>query len=335
MLSGESGTLILREKDVRQVLTMEETIEALEKAFRDHAQHRTQMLPRTYLFLDEHHGRIGFMPSYIETLDAAGIKIVSAYHDNPEKYGMPSIMATVVLNDVKTGMPIAIMDGTYSTMMRTGAVGAIAAKYLSRKDSRIVGIVGAGVQGRGQLLGLVEVRDVEKVLVYDIVPSQSERYAEEMGEKLGVDIEPAHSIEEVVRKVDILATATPSPTPIIVVDWLRPGLHLTTVGVSTAGKQEVATEVFKRGKLVVDEVDQTSKIGGINVPFSKGLLRGEDIYAEIGEIILGKKPGRTSDEEVTVFVSSGLAIQDVATAKLVYEKALQRGIGRSVRFLSK
>lgn len=334
MVSRKSGTLILTERDVRRVLTMGETIEALEKAFQDHAQGRTQMLPRTYLFLDEHHGRIGFMPSYIKTLGAAGIKIVSAYHDNPEKFVMPSIMATVVLNDVETGMPVAIMDGTYLTMMRTGAIGAIAAKYLSRKDSRIVGIVGAGVQGRGQLLGLMEVRDLVKVLVYDITPEQCRRYADEMSERLGVDVKPALSIEEVMRGVDILASATPSLTPIILADWVHPGLHVNTVGVSTAGKQEVATEVFKRGKLVVDEVDQTSRIGGINVPFSRGLLRREDIYAEIGEILLGKKPGRTSDEEVTVFVSSGLAIQDVATAKLVYEKATQQGLGHSVNLLA-
>jgi len=155
----------------------------------------------------------------------------------------------------------------------------------------------------------------------------------EMGRELGVDIASVDSAQRAVMGVDVVAVATPSSTPVVMNEWVGSGLHVTSVGVSTAGKQEIATEVFKRGKLVLDELSQTSKIGGINVPFSRGLLRSEDVYAEIGEIILGKKPGRTSDEEVTVFVSSGLAIQDVATAKLVYDKALQQGMGTKVNLV--
>lgn len=327
------GTVVLTGKDVEQVLTMREAIDVVESAFADHAQGKTQMLPRSYLFLDEYAGRIGFMPAHIKSLDAAGIKIVCAYHDNPKLYGLPSVTATVILNDTKTGLPLAIMDGTYLTMIRTGAIGAIAAKYLARRDAKQVGVVGAGVQGRGQLRGLVEVRAIEKVLVYDPIPEQGRWFAEEMGRELSVDIVPTDSAEKAVRNVDVVAVATPSSTPVLRDEWVGSGLHITTVGVSTAGKQEVATEVFKRGKLVVDELSQTSKIGGINVPFSKGLLRGEDVYAEIGEIILGKKPGRTSDDEVTVFISSGLAIQDIATAKLVYDKARQLGLGRAADIL--
>lgn len=333
MSGRRAGTVVLTGRDVERLLTMREAIGVVERAFADHAQGKTQMLPRSYLFLDEYAGRIGFMPAHIKSLDAAGIKIVCAYHDNPKLHGLPSVTATVVLNDTKTGLPLAIMDGTYLTMIRTGAVGGIAAKYLARRNAKIVGIVGAGVQGRGQLRGVAEVRDVERVLVYDPVPEQSRKFASEMGRELSVDVLPVDSAQRAVMGVDLVAVATPSSTPVVMSEWVGPGLHITSVGVSTAGKQEIATEVFKRGKLVLDELSQTSKIGGINVPFSRGLLRSEDVYAEIGEIILGKKPGRTSDEEVTVFVSSGLAIQDVATAKLVYDKALQQGMGTKVNLV--
>lgn len=332
MSQNKLETRILNMEDVKSILTMKEAIQVVENAFKGHIQRKTQMLPRTYLFLQKHSGRIGFMPSYIESVNAAGIKIVSAFHENPEKYNLPVILATIILNDTKTGQTRAIMDGTYITMVRTGAIGAIAAKYLSRKDSNVAGIIGAGVQGRGQLLALSEVRKIDKALVFSRTSSSRRNYAEEMSQQLGIDITPVDSAEKVVKNADILVTATTSPTPVIAGEWVEPGLHITTVGVSTAGKQEIPTEVFKKSKLVVDEVDQTSKIGGISVPFSGGAIRKEDIHAEIGEIILGKKPGRISNEEITVFVSSGLAIQDIATAELVYQKAMTQDIGEVIRF---
>ena len=329
----KSETLILSQKDIKQLLSMKEAIETVENAFKDFAMGKTQMIPRKYLIFEKYAGKTGFMPAYIDTLDASGIKIVSAHDENPTKYGLPRVTATTILTDPKTGLPLSVMDATYTTMMRTGAIAAIAAKYLSRQNSRVAGIIGTGVQGRGQLMGLIEVRDIEKAWVYDAIPEQSKRFVEDMRKQYGIDLEQADNIQKVVENADILVTSTTSKTPVIIDQWVKPGLHITTMGVSAAGSQEIPTETFKRSKLVIDDFNQTSQMGGINVPFSKGFLKKEDIYAEIGEILLGKKPGRTSGEEITVFVTSGLPIQDIAVARLVYEKAKGKGIGKIVQLM--
>jgi alanine dehydrogenase len=312
---------------------MKDTIEAVEKAFGDHSRGNTQMLQRTYLHIEKHHGRIGFMPAYIENLNGAGIKIVSAFHENPQTHNLPSIMATIVLNDTETGRPLAIMDGTYVTMVRTGAAGALAAKYLSRDDSKVAGIIGAGVQGRAQLMGLVEVRGIEKVKVYNRTSSKAKEYARDMSESLGVDIFPVDKVENAVKNVDVLATCTPVSTPIVEDTWVEPGLHINSVGPSTPGKQEISNATYLRSKLVVDDYSQTSKIGGISIPTSEGKLKKEDVYAELGEIVLGNKAGRLTDDEITVFVSSGLSIQDVATARLIYEKAKKENVGKRINLV--
>lgn len=312
---------------------MKEVIQTVENAFKDFATGKTQMIPRKYLMFEKYAGKTGFMPAFIDTLDAAGVKIVSAHDENPKKYGLPRVTATMVLTDPKTGLPLAVMDATYTTMMRTGAIGAIAAKHLARGNTKVAGIIGSGVQGRGQLMGLMEVKDLKRVLVYDKIPEQSKRFAEDMSKQFGVDIMPKDTVKEVVENVDLLVTATNSKTPIIDDKWVTPGLHITTIGVSAPGSQEIPTETFKRSKLVLDDFAQTSVMGGINVPISAGLLKKDDVFGEIGEILVGKKPGRTSDKEITTFVASGLAIQDIAVAGLTYQKAKQKGIGQTVRLM--
>jgi len=329
----KSETLILSQNDIKQLLSMKETIETVENAFRDFAMGKTQMIPRKYLMFDKYAGKTGFMPAYIDTLDASGVKIVSAHDENPTKHGLPRVTATMVLTDPKTGLPLAVMDATYTTMMRTGAIGAIAAKHLSRKNAKVVGIVGTGVQGRGQLMGLMEVREIEKAIVYDAVPEQSKRFAEDMKARFRIDVVQTDDIQKAAENVDVLVTSTNSKTPVIKDEWVKQGLHLTAMGVSAPGSQEIPAETFKRSKLVIDDFAQTSTMGGINVPISKGLLTKEDVFAEIGEILIGKKPGRTSDQEITVFVTSGLAIQDIAVARLAYEKAKEKGIGQVVHLM--
>jgi alanine dehydrogenase len=329
-MSQEREILFLSERDVRSLITMKEAIEVVEQAFKDYALGKAQQLMRRYLTIEKYKGKIGFMPAYIDTLNVAGIKIVGAYEENPKKYGLPRVIATTVLLDPETGLPTAIMDGTYLTMVRTGALGAVAAKYLARKDSEIAGIIGAGVQGMGQLLGLIEVLNIKRVLVYDIVPENADKFVREV-KKMGLDAIRVESAEAVVKNVDVLATATTSEKPVVMKDWAKPGLHINSVGVSTAGKQEIDTELFKISKLVVDDFDQTSKIGGINVPISQGILTKNDVYCEIGDLILGRKPGRISKDEITIFVTSGLAIQDVSVSQLVYWKAKKMNMGVKVK----
>lgn len=328
-----SETLILSQKDIRQLLPMKEAIQTIENAFKDFAVGKTQMIPRKYLIFKKHSGKTGFMPAYIDSLDASGVKIVSAHDENPKKYGLPRVTATMVLTDPKTGLPLAIMDATYTTMIRTGALGAIGAKHLARRDANIAGIIGTGVQGRGQLMGLIEVIDLEKVLVHDVIAEQNEKFAADMSRQYGIEILTENRVRDIVENVDILVTATNSKTPVIDDKWVKPGLHVTSIGVSVAGNQEIPTETLKRAKLVVDDFDQTSVLGGINMPVTAGLLKKADVFAEIGEILVGKKVGRASDEEITVLVASGLSIQDIAVARLVYEKAKKSGIGQTIQLL--
>ncbi len=314
-------TLILTKKDVENLLTMRETIEAVERAFRLHGEGKTQMPPKIYLNFEE--GDLRAMPAYLD--GKAGVKWVNSHPKNPEK-GLPTVMAVLIYNDPSTGFPLAIMDATHITNMRTGAAGAVAVKFLAPKDARVFGFVGAGVQARFQLLAIKEVADVERVKVYDVKESAAKTFAE-FSRSLGVEAEVT-SIRDVC-KCDVLVTTTPSREPIVKAEWLE-AKHVNAIGADAPGKQELEDEVIVRAKVIVDDVEQATHSGEINVPISKGLIRPEDIYATLGEVVAGVKKGREGDE-LTIFDSTGLAIQDVATASVVYEKAVKEGVGIRLR----
>jgi alanine dehydrogenase len=254
----------------------------------------------------------------MEGLDIAGTKIVSVHPDNSQK-GLPTVMATIFLNDPKTGALIAIMDGTYITNLRTGAAGGIAAKYLARKNSKVIGLVGTGAQAETQLLALQCGFKIESVKVFDQNQAKAKSFAEKMSKQLGIDVIVASSVQD-VAEADIVCTTTPSREPIVMKEWIKPGTHINAMGADAAGKEELDPGILKMAKIVVDSWAQASHSGDINIPFAKGLIKQSDIYAELGEIVVGKKPGRVNEEEITVFDSTGLAIQDISTAKYVYDK---------------
>jgi alanine dehydrogenase len=267
-------------------------------------------------------------------MDIAAVKVVNVHPENKEKYGLPTVMATIILMDPKSGFPLAIMGGTTITNMRTGAAGGIAAKYLARRDSRVVGFIGAGAQARTQLMGLLEVfGSFEEVRVWSRSVESRVKFRDEMMVKYGdkCRIISVDRAEDAVRGADIVVTTTPSRAPIVMGDWVRPGMHFNCIGADVPGKEELDPSILKRAKIVVDDWEQASHSGEINVPLSKGLLSKSDVWAEIGEVVAGKKAGRVSDGEITVFVSTGLAIQDAVTADLTYRRALEKGIGRKVK----
>ncbi len=324
-------TLYLTQEEVESLLDMKRAIEAVESAFREMALGNIEMPPRVYLHFEKYNGVLIAMPAYIRPLDAAGLKVVTVHPDNPKKHGLPAVIARIILNDPAKGEPLAIMDGTYITAMRTGAAGAVAAKYLSRENSRTTAIIGCGVQGRSQLLGLCEVRPIEEAKVYDVVPSARRRYVEEMSGKTGIDIKEAESVGEAVKDADIIVTCTPSQSPFLSGDMLSPGVHVSAIGADTAAKRELETSVLTRAdKIVVDFKPQAFIVGDFAIPLKEGAIREEDVYAEMGEIVAGLKPGRESDEEITLFKATGLAIQDVGTAYKVYRLARERGVGREI-----
>jgi alanine dehydrogenase len=288
---------------------------------------RTQMPPKTYVFFEKYGGDFRAMPAYLESIDVAGVKIVNVHPENPAKYGLPTVMATIILLDPKNGAPFAIIDGKWITDMRTGAAGGIAAKYLAKKDSRIVSMIGTGAQARTQLLALLDVVPIEDVRAYSPHLDSMQKYAKDVKELLGIDIRLSRSVEEAVKGSDIIVTTTPVREPIVHNDIIEKGMHINAIGADAPGKEELDPLILKRAKIVVDDFKQAFHSGEINVPLSKGIISKDDIYAELGEIILRTKPGRISDEEITVFDSTGLAIQDIATAWRVYEEAKRKGLG--------
>jgi alanine dehydrogenase len=239
-------------------------------------------------------------------------------------------MALIVLISPKTGEPIAIMDGTFLTDIRTGAAGGIAAKYLARKDSKVIGMVGAGIQARSQLEALNQVFKPELVKVTSRTKESCEKFIRDAADIVSCEVLYVEKIEEVCD-CDILVTTTPTRKPIIRAQWIKAGTHINAIGADAVGKEELDPELIIRSKIVVDDIVQALHSGEVNVPLSKNYISENDIHAQLGEVIVGLKPGRTSEDEITIFDSTGLAIQDVASAHLVYQRALSKGLGRYVK----
>jgi len=321
---------LLSRAEIEGLISMREAIEAVEGAFRAKGLGKAQMPPKSYVYFDRYNGDFRVMPAYLEDQDAAGVKIVNVHPKNPKAHGLPTVMATIVLLNPKTGTPLAIMDGTWATNIRTGAGGAVAAKYPARRDSRIVAMVGAGVQARTQLIALKEVLGIEEVRVNDVSLEKAKQYAEEMSEQLGVDVKAVGDTERAVEGTDIVVTTTPARKPIIMNDWVSDGMHINAIGADAPGKQELDPQILTRAKIVVDDVGQAIHGGEINVPFSKGVITRGDIYTDLGEVVTGKKSGRTSGKEITIFDSTGLAVQDIATEWVIYKKAREAGKGIEV-----
>jgi alanine dehydrogenase len=242
---------------------------------------------------------------------------------HPGNKDLPAVMATITLFDPETGFPLAIMDGTYITKMRTGAAGGVAVKYLSRTDSKNAGFVGTGVQARTQLEALLITRPkISRIIAYDSNTASMKSFAEDVKVRYDLDAECADSVEDAVRNADIVITTTPVRSPIVNNEYIRPGTHINAIGADAPGKQELDPKILKRAKIVIDNWEQASHAGEINVSLSKGYISQKDIYADIGEIAAGSKSGRTSLDEITVFDSTGLAIQDISVAGEIYRKII-------------
>jgi alanine dehydrogenase len=322
--------LLISKKDVEGILSMKEVMDAVESAFRYKALGRVQMPPKIYVTFPK--GDFRTMPCYIPDLGFGGVKVVNVHPENTRKYNLPTVMATIILIEPETGRPLAIMDGTWITDMRTGAAGGVAAKYLARRDSKVIGLVGAGAQARAQLLALTEVFGIGEVRVYSRSLESCERFKKDVAH-LGLNISIKGKVEEAVRGCDILVTTTPVTQPIVEDEWVDEGMHINAIGADAPLKEELDPRILKRAKIVVDDIEQACHSGEINVPISKGIISRADIYAELGEIIAGKKVGRVTDSEITIFDSTGLAIQDIATAAVVYKRAREQGLGSEVELL--
>jgi ornithine cyclodeaminase/alanine dehydrogenase len=322
-------TLILNRSEVASVLKMKDCMDVVEAAFAELSD-GTAVLPlRTAITPPD--GLALYMPAYLKKMGALACKVVTVYKNNPSKHNLPTTIGKVLLQDPETGDVMCIMDGGYLTAVRTGAASGVATKYLARKeDGQTAGIFGAGVQAKMQLWAVAEARNLKKAFVYDLSDEAVEKFIKEMSEKLNIEVFKANSPNDILQ-ADIICAATSSSTPIFDGRLVKAGAHINGIGSHTPNARELDTEIIKRSKFVGDSREACFKeAGDIIIPVSEGAISESHFYAELGELITGKKSGRINNEEITIFKSNGLAIQDVATAKLVYEKALAAGIGLNV-----
>ena len=327
----QGKTLILSSNEVKKLVNIKKSIKAIEAAFKEYGKNKVLMPVKIYLHLDKYSGDFRAMPAYIEKLGKCVLKWVNV-HPNNKIFKLPAVMATSILSDPANGLPLCIMDATHATSLRTGAAGAVAAKYLARKDSRVVGLVGCGVQAKTQLEALRELFAIREVKVW----AHQSLYIKEFIKTVKaprIKLMATSSIEECVRDSDIVVTTTPSRKPLIKLNWLKQGTHINAIGADAKGKQELSPAILKKAKLVVDSFEQASHSGEINSSLRRGLISKKDIFADIGEVVIGKKKGRTTKEELTVFDSTGLAIQDVAICDLIYKTALKKRTGQWIKLV--
>ena len=321
---------ILSCEDVRRALPMRQAIEAMKGAFAQLSTGRADVPLRVALNVPRHHGVTLFMPAYLADDDQMAIKIVSIFDDNPAQ-GLPLIHALVVVVDATTGRPAAVMDGTYLTALRTGAASGAATDLLAREETHVVAVFGAGAQGHTQLEAVCAVRPIQEVWIHDVAPGRAAAYAAEMSQQLSLTVRAAETPAEAVRQADVICTATTSTRPVFADTDVRPGTHVNAIGAYTPQMQEIPAETVVRAKVVIDHRKASlAEAGDLLLPLRQGLMTEDHIYAELGEIAAGLKPGRTSPEEVTLFKSVGVAVQDVAAASAVLETARRLGLGTEV-----
>ena len=319
--------LVLTESDVSKVITMRDVVNIIENTFREYFLGRYVMPPRMRVLVPGMKGDLRIMPAALLESHAVGFKVISgsAGARNPSL-----TYFFIALYDPTEGNLLAIISGDTITRLRTGAASAVATKYLARRDSSVVGVYGSGVQARAQLEALSTVMSIRRALVYDVIRDKAVSFANDMSKKLGIDV---HVVQEPkdASNADVIVTATTSTTPFLIPGWIKPGTHINAIGANSPSKSEVAPELFKIAKVVVDFKEQVlNEAGDLINAIKAGVITPNDIYAELGEIVGGAKRGRENDNEITLFKSVGVAIEDVAVANEVYKRAKELGIGREI-----
>jgi alanine dehydrogenase len=325
-------SLVLTGAEVMQVLDMDLALAAAREAFRAYGEGRVNMPPKSYLPLALGDFRAMYGEIFLPAGHVCGLKWVNVHPGNPLQ-GLPTVMAKVVLNDPDTGLEWADMDGTYITNYRTGAAGGVAADFLSRPDASRLGVIGAGAQARTQIAAIMKVRPIQEIIICDCARARAQTLRDEVADLYPAPVRLAPDPKETALASDILVTVTPSDAPLVNRDWVRPGTHINAIGADAKGKQELDPDILKDAKIVVDDWAQASHSGEINVPLSTGEITPEMIYGSLGEVVAGKKPGRQSPDEITVFDSTGLVIQDLSLGFALYNLAKERGLGEEKEFL--
>lgn len=324
-MQPSKGTLLLNRTEISSLVTPDDYIQAVESAFEAYGNARS--LSTGLLHIDSHGGEFHIKSSGL-ALDRTyvGVKCNGAFWQNRER-GLPYVHGGILLFDGETGVPLAFMDSVDITIQRTAAATAVAAKYLARPESRVVTICGTGTQGRAQLRFLKRVLPIERVYAFSRREESAGRYAAEMAAELGIDVVPVRDLAEAARRSDVVVTCTPSREPLLRAGDVSPGTFIAAVGSDNPYKQELQPELVASSTLVADILEQCARVGELHHALEAGTMEAIDAYGELGEIVAGKKPGRTSESEIIVFDSTGTALQDVAAAALAYERAMASGRG--------
>lgn len=327
-------TLVLSRHDVRRLMSMDECIDAVETAFRDHALGRS-ISPG---ILGSHVPGGGF---HVKTAGLVAdrqsvfvAKVNANFPGNPSRFGLPTIQGVIVMYDAINGRPLAILDSIEITSIRTAAASAVAARHLARGDAATATVCGCGEQGRSQVRALTRVRPIRQVLAFDTDFAKAERYAQELSDELDVGITPVGELGTKTRRSDIWVTCTTSRRWFVGREHVAPGSLVLAVGADNEEKQEIEPALLAESTVVTDVLDQCAAIGDLHHALELGVMRRESVHAELADVVSGRRPGRQRDDEIIVFDSTGTALQDVAAARLVYERAVATGVGLYVDLAS-
>lgn len=341
---------ILKRSDIEKLLDLPDVIAAVERAYVQKSAGTATLWPMVFYEFNPGKADMDIKSGYLPDEEIYGLKLVSWYGENPAK-DLPALYGTTLVFNSNTGAPLGILDAEYITGMRTGAAGAIGAKYLARKDSKNLLMLGTGHQALFQIAAsLIALDNIETIRVCNaLYPEEAREFCAELPKKLerlilsqyeensdeymlyakkiDVIFEVVEDLPEAVSKSDVIITATPSRKPMLMLDWLKPGTHISCVGADMAGKQEIDENIFSKAKVFADDINQSSNVGEAEIPIARGLFSKEDYAAEIGEVIAGQKTGRSSDEEITVYDSTGIALQDLICSKLALDRAKEKNVG--------
>jgi len=326
-------TLLLKRSDVKSLLNMRDVIRSVEEGYMAYGRGQVIQPDIVSIELPEYCGEMDIKAGYSKSTRMISVKCASDFYENQRLSNLPNSLSTVLLFDGSSGFPLCIMDGSLITGFRTGAAGAVSARLLARKDSRTVAVIGTGEQARMQVRALREVLNFERIRVFGRSAAQAALYRQEMEPELKCAIEICDTPEAAINDADIIITATPAGEPIVEKAWVRPGAHIIAVGADMEGKQELDAALFQGAKIVVDNRSQCMTRGETQNALRRGLIRQDEIHCEIGEILLGQKPGRENDTEITIFDTTGMAVQDNVTAAKIYTGALERKLGEYYDFM--
>jgi len=321
--------LVLTSDDVESILTINDTISILEKSFIELSRKQVNMTDRDVFVLEDKNGWFGIMSAHMKNMAALGTKLVTVFPKNIE-INKPTTQAVISLIDVNTGELIGIIDGSLITGMRTGATTGIATKYLSKKNSSKLSILGSGFQSKFQLMAICSVRHIKEIFINSPSINSKSDYIHELEDLLDIPIIIEKNITKLLN-TDILVTSTTSPTPLFDGNLLDNGIHINCIGAHTKETREVDLRTIEKSKVVVDERSAALREAGeLIIPIQNGEITDNIIYAELAEIVSGQKPGRLTDDEITLFKSMGLSLEDISTAKFVFDKAIEKGLGQNI-----